>query len=977
MINQTRTITTRPYGLKIFLAIWLVGLLLFVVGTVYVMNTMMRPTSNIGAYNEPNVSTAQKAGTSMPQYSPTIPDQLAEGASQLFSWLTFTVMADTGPSSANQPVPQLQLWLELVGLLTLSGFLFVITRRMIQAEPQANQASFQLGSQRLLPSSEQVAIYDWDVSRRRRTWSGGLSQIFGYPLDKVDLTFDWWVELIHPDDRAHVLQQINAQMKEIKHGRDFDFVCEYRFRGADGRYFNVCDKALMKLFDDSGRIVRLVGSMEDVTQQKHALAALQQQSDMYKALLQAQSDLGEGLAIVQEDKILYANPALCEIVGYTEAEILALGSLFKLMSPEEQERQRNAWKERLGGDPGPKHFESVILHKDGRQIDMEVAVKEVIINNSRQFIIIGRDITQPKRAIVALRESERKYSELVKEAPDAIISLNQEQIVEIFNPAAERVSGYSAREVIGRRLKRLVAPIYLPKVMQEVDLVMAGRERPPFEVELIWRDGWTVPLEANPRRIRRNGHIMGVQLTLRDISERKLVEEQLARHELHDPLTKLPNRTLFRDRVERALARARHQQKPIAVLMLDLDRFKVVNDSLGHTVGDQLLVQVAKRVQDCVEPGDTVARLGGDEFTILLEDVNHVADAAQVAERIAQTFGNSFIINGHEFFVTTSIGIVLSSQRHEGPDDLLRDADVAMYRAKEDGKAKYEVFDASMNAYALERLQLETALRQAIAQQALEIYYQPLVRTSRDHRHADSFAPLPGEIVAMEALVRWPDMTRGMISPKDFIPLAEETGLIQPLGEWILAEACYQMRQWLQQLPPDIPLQVNVNLSAVQFKHPQLVENIARLLEITGLPARNLKIELTETVFIEDTESTIGILYRLKALGIKLAIDDFGTGWSSLSYLKRFPIDALKIDQAFVRGLLDDPGDQAIVLAVVTLARTLGLQVIAEGVENAEQAHLLNELGCDIGQGYYFSKPLPAHKMFPLLQQQYALQMAH
>ncbi len=718
-------------------------------------------------------------------------------------------------------------------------------------------------------------------------------------------------------------------------------------------------------------------SSSTFTNTKNGGTDLVEQSDLYQALLQAQSDLGDGLVIVREDRILYANQAFSDITGYTQSEIIQVGTLFKLMSGQEQLRQVQAWKQRLSGEPGPKHFETRLLHKDGRELEIEAAVTEVVINGVRQFIIIGRDITQRKHAVSALRESEQKYSELVREAPDAIISLNCEQVVEIFNPAAERVSGYTAEQIIGKRLdeQRLIVSSYLPKAMQEIEFVMAGRERSPFELELIWRDGWTVPLEANPRHIRRNGEIVGVQLTLRDISDRRKFEEQLAHHVLHDPLTDLPNRTLFLDRVERALARAERQKKSIAVLILDLDRFKIVNDSLGHSVGDQLLIQVAKRLQACVKPGDTVARLGGDEFTILLEDVTHITDPVHVAEAIGHNLANSFIINGHEFFITTSIGIVLSSQAHKSPDELLRDADVAMYRAKEHGKAQYEVFDTSMNACALERLQLETGLRQAIDREELEIHYQPLIRSTEYISEKNEYEIGMGEIISMEALVRWQHPTRGMISPKDFIPLAEETGLIQPLGDWILAKACRQLQEWLQFLPADIPLQVNINLSARQFQHPDLVENIANLLKQTGLPAKHLKIELTETVFIEDTESTITTLYRLKALGIKLAIDDFGTGWSSLSYLKRFPIDALKIDQAFVRGLLDDPGDQAIVLAVITLARTLGLQVIAEGVECAEQMNLLNEFGCDIGQGYYFSKPIPADDMFDLLQKQYASPM--
>ena len=973
MINQTRTITIHSYDLKIFLAIWFIGLLLFVAGRFYMVSTMKH--AEMPTYSELATSSSEQPSTTQPfdrlAEVSALPSQLAiqgeapqdeinQGSGPMFAGLTGFAL----PSWA---VWASELSFKVAGLLllTLGTFLFVITRRMMQVQ-QKPHPSLEL------TSPERVAIYDWDIQRAQCTWSDGLSQTFGYRLDRVQLSFDWWVSQIHPDDQARVLPQITDRIEHKP-----DFITEYRFRTSDGRYLHVCDRALMKVLDNSRRILHIVGSMEDLTPHKAAETDLLQQSHLYKPLLQAQSDLGDGLAIVSEDKILYANQALSDITGYTTQEIVNFGSLFKLMPPDEQKRQRKAWKQRLSGQPGPTYFESVVTNKDGRRVDVEVAVKEVTINNLRLFMIIGRDITQRKQTVLALHESERKYSELVRKALDPIILLNRDRVVEIFNPAAELASGYSAQQIIGQRLDKqpFIVPSYLPKVMNEIDMVMAGRERPPFELELLWRDGATVSLEANPRHIRRNGYIIGVQLTLRDISKRKKFEEELAHHVLHDPLTKLPNRTLFRDRVERALARAERQQKSIALLILDLDRFKVVNDSLGYTVGDQLLIQVAERLKACMKPGDTVARLGGDEFTILLEDVKGVTDAIHVAERIADSLSNSFTINGHEFFVTSSIGIVLSTEAHQHPDDLLRDADVAMYRAKEHGKAQYEVFDASMNACALERLQLETALRQAIDRQALQIYYQPLVRSVPASHANHAYGPGMGEIVAMEALVRWPDPTRGMISPKDFIPLAEETGLIQPLGEWILAEACRQLREWQQVLPPDLPIQVNVNLSARQFEPPDLVEKVAKVLKYTGLPAGNLKIELTETVFIEDTESTITTLYRLKALGIKLAIDDFGTGWSSLSYLKRFPIDALKIDQAFVRGLLDDAGDQAIVLAVITLARTLGLQVIAEGVENAKQMSLLNELGCDIAQGYYFSKPLPADEMFRLLKRQYTLPM--
>ncbi|MBA3532407.1 MAG: EAL domain-containing protein [Ardenticatenales bacterium] len=574
------------------------------------------------------------------------------------------------------------------------------------------------------------------------------------------------------------------------------------------------------------------------------------------------------------------------------------------------------------------------------------------------------DITERKQAEQALRESERKYAELVQEAPDAIISLDRDGNIASFNPTAERMFGHSAEAVLGTKFAKqsLIALPYLPKLLQEVEMTLTRKERPPFELQIVRNDNHLLMMEANPRRIQRDGQVVGVQLTLRDISERKAFEEQLAQRVFYDALTGLPNRALFRDRVDRALARSSRNKSSIAVLFLDLDRFKVINDSLGHSAGDQLLVQVARRLQSCVRPEDTVARLGGDEFTVLLEEVSTITDAVHVADRIARALRIPFILEERELFSTVSVGIVLNGPEHSRPDDLLRDADVAMYRAKARGKAQYEVFDTSMNAQALERLELETALRQAIDRKEFLIYYQPLF----------CLCPEGGErIVGLEALVRWQHPRWGLIQPDTFIPLAEETGLIVNLGQWVLTQACRQMQHWQRRYPMASPLAISVNLSARQFQQPQLVNMVSQVLQYSGLPPGSLKLEITESVLVEDAILTSETLRRLKELGVLLAIDDFGVGYSSLSYLKHFPVDSLKIDRSFIRGLGAEQGDTAIVLAVVTLARSLSLQVVAEGVESVQQLTMLRELGCEVVQGYYFARALPVGEVDPLLAEQY------
>lgn len=426
--------------------------------------------------------------------------------------------------------------------------------------------------------------------------------------------------------------------------------------------------------------------------------------------------------------------------------------------------------------------------------------------------------------------------------------------------------------------------------------------------------------------------------------------EDLAAHVIqqafYDLLTGLPNRALFMDRLEHALAHAKRQETRLAVLLLDLDRFKVVNNSLGHAAGDELLLALAQRISACIRPMDSAARVGGDEFMILLENITDETQAVHAAGRIIENLQEPFRLRGHDVFASASIGIVLSSATKDTASELLRDADIALYRAKGRGKARYEIFDTSMHVRALDRLQLEVDLRLSIERQEFVVYYQPAVDIATGH------------IVGFEALVRWLHPQRGLISPNEFIPIAEETGLIRPLGRQVLVEACRQACEW-QTRYPMIPARViSVNLSAQEFQQIDLVEQITTVLRETGLAPAMLQLEITESVIMDDAPATLLMLRALKQLGVRLAIDDFGTGYSSLSYLKRFPVDVLKVDKAFVSGIDHDAEDAAIVQAVITLAHTLGMKVTAEGVETAAQVHELRALGCEHGQGYHYARPL-------------------
>jgi diguanylate cyclase (GGDEF)-like protein len=429
----------------------------------------------------------------------------------------------------------------------------------------------------------------------------------------------------------------------------------------------------------------------------------------------------------------------------------------------------------------------------------------------------------------------------------------------------------------------------------------------------------------------------------------------LTRQAFQDPLTALPNRALFMDRLAHALARTERRPQHVAVLFLDIDRFKVINDSLGHGVGDQVLGELSRRLAECIRPEDTIARLGGDEFAVLLEDLDDTAGATAVAERVAKALEVPFLLEGREVVVTMSVGVALNTRRPVSPEALLRDADLAMYRAKGKGKNRYEVFDTDTGAPAIHRLDLELDLRSAVARNEFRLHYQPVVQLET------------GRVVEFEALVRWQHKDRGLLPPEDFIGLTEETGLIIPIGQWVLTEACRQARLWQEQRPSDPPLTIGINLSARQLQDPDLIALVSHVLADSGLDPRSLKFEITESVVMQDAPSTLATLHTLRELGIRLAIDDFGTGYSSLGYLKRFPIDTLKIDRSFVEGIVTDPEDAAIVQAVISVAKSLGLSVTAEGIENEAQLRRLQELGCDRGQGYYFGHPLAADIVFESL----------
>ena len=431
---------------------------------------------------------------------------------------------------------------------------------------------------------------------------------------------------------------------------------------------------------------------------------------------------------------------------------------------------------------------------------------------------------------------------------------------------------------------------------------------------------------------------------------------ELAAEAFYDPLTKLPNRALFLDRVERLLTRAKRRKGSVAVLFLDLDNFKLINDSLGHEIGDQLLLAAGGRLQGAVRDEDTIARFGGDEFAIAAGDIAQPSDAAEIAARVAEHLAAAFTLAEHEVFVSVSVGVALNRSEHDRPESLLRDADTAMYRAKINGKARFELYSQDMQNQMTERLQLETDLRRAVERSELQVHYQPVVDLQS-----------PQKVVEVEALLRWEHPRRGFISPSEFIPVAEESGLVGPIGRWVLLQACRQGKAWRDEFGTNAPAKVSVNLSARQFS-TALVKEIQQVLREAELGPDGLKLEITEGILMRSEASTFAILFELNELQIDLALDDFGVGYSSLSYLKRFPFSSLKIDRSFVQRVGSDPEDAAVVRAIVTIAKTLQMNVVAEGIETVDQYEQLRALGCDRGQGHYFARPMTAHAVGELLR---------
>lgn len=581
-------------------------------------------------------------------------------------------------------------------------------------------------------------------------------------------------------------------------------------------------------------------------------------------------------------------------------------------------------------------------------------------NSIRGGVAVLRDITADKQAEVALRESEERYALAARGANDGLWDWDIERNQIYFSPRWKSMLGYSEK-AIGNQPDEWFSRVHLDD-RERVQVHLAAHFNQlitHFENEhrVLHADGTYRWMLCRGIAVwDKAGKVTRMAGSQTDITDRKRAEEQLIFGALYDTLTNLPNRTLFIDRLKRTIAQSqRREQFTFAVLFLDFDRFKLINDSLGHGIGDQLLVAIARRLEGCLRLGDTVARLGGDEFAILLEDIDSTDAPMRVAEQIQHALKVPFLLDNYEVFITTSIGIVQGSIGYKCPEEVLRDADTAMYHAKAKGKACYMLFNETMHTQAMATLQLESDLRRAIEREEFHAYYEPIIQMDT------------GRIVGFEALVRWYHPQLGRLVPAAFIPIAEETGLILAIDRWMLRTACHQMYVWHEQFPAFRPMFINVNLSSKQLAQPDLVDYVKTTLQETGLEACSLKLEITESMLIENGTEVVDTLMQLRDLGVRICIDDFGTGYSSFSYLQRFPLNTLKIDRSFISKLTTHPESSEIIQAIVTLAHTLGMDVIAEGIETTEQVPLVKNLACDYGQGWLFSRAVTAQVATDLL----------
>ncbi|NEO26164.1 MAG: EAL domain-containing protein, partial [Kamptonema sp. SIO4C4] len=816
-----------------------------------------------------------------------------------------------------------------------------------------------LESQTVLSQAQQIAnMGNWEieVETQKMSWSDNLFRIFGLNPNEIELDLDQVLRNhVHPEDQSRLEELLNQAMTQ---GTSYEI--DLRIMKADGSigYMEARAEAIR---DQQGQIIKICGIALDISDRKATELALRESETRYRQVVETQTDFI--LRSRPDTTITFANETLCHVLGLTLEDMV--GRKWSDFANPDDLRENAFGKLKHLTPSNPR---CIVENRDNRaegKVGWTQWINEGVFDESGQLVEIqsvGRDITELKAVEQALRDSEERLRLVTENMSDLVCLHHPDGRYLYVTPSSETLLGYPPEELIGRDPYDFFHPEDRDRIRREShNALLQGNSNPDNNQPITYRarrkNGDYIWLETLARGILdEQGKVIHIQTTSRYVSDRIKVEQQLKHDALHDGLTGLPNRHFLMERLNTALEQVQESSpSQFAVLFLDLDHFKVVNDSLGHFIGDQLLVVMARLLSQFIGETDMAARLGGDEFIILLEEVEDEATAIQLAERILELLRSPLQLGEREVFTSTSIGIVFNQPNHQRAEDVLRDADLAMYRAKHSGRGRYTLFDPTMHLQVVQRLHLENDLRKALQNQEFVLYYQPIVYLENQ------------SIRGFEALIRWQHPQRGLITPGEFIGVAEETGLIVPMGQWILQAACQQLAAWQTQFL-EKPLKISINLSVRQLQSG-LLQQLDEVLTTYQVSGENLVLEITESMLVQNIEVTCDLLSQIQAKGINLSIDDFGTGYSSLSYLRQLPVDDLKIDRAFVSPQESDARNQVIAESIIALSNLLELNAIAEGIETPQQLAWLQSLGCELGQGYLFSRPVAVEEATALLQQ--------